>query len=85
MYFGQLRDGLLAKSQKVIRKHWIEVRGRIRAKRHEQKETVKKALRKFTLMLYIKAKKNIEIIHHFRKYRRMPVVRSWSDRSLGKI
>ena len=32
----------------------------------------------------MKAKKNLEIINHFRKFRRFPVHRSWSDRSLNK-
>ena len=39
---------------------------------------MKKALRKFTLTIFMKAKKNLEIINHFRKYRRTPTQRSWS-------
>mmetsp|Transcript_19041 Transcript_19041/g.16876 ORF Transcript_19041/g.16876 Transcript_19041/m.16876 type:complete len:160 (+) Transcript_19041:285-764(+) len=45
---------------------------------------MRRALRKFTVTIYLKAKKNMEIINHFRKFRRFPAHRTWSDRSLGK-
>ena len=56
LFFGRLREGLLSKSQKIIRKHWLRVRDTIRARRREQEDAVRRALRKFTIMLYIKAK-----------------------------
>ncbi|CAI2385047.1 unnamed protein product [Moneuplotes crassus] len=84
MYFADLRDGLLTKSQRVIRKHWMVTRVRIRARRAEHRAFLAKALRMFTLKIFIRAKKNIEIINHFRKKRRTPAHRSWSCRSIGK-
>jgi hypothetical protein len=78
LYFTELRDGLLSKSQRIIRKHWLRVRDTIRKRRKEQMDIVQRALRKFTVMIYVKAKKSLEIILHFRKYRRTPCHRSWS-------
>lgn len=82
MFFTSLRQSLLVKSQKIIRKHWVAIRGMIRAKREEQRNFMRRALRKFTVLIYEKAKRNLEIIIHFRKYRRTPCHRSWSARSL---
>lgn len=78
LFFAKLREGLLTKAQGVIREHWLNVRDNIRKRREEQRNMVKRALRKFTVDIYIKAKRNLEIIRHFRKYRRTPYHRSWS-------
>jgi hypothetical protein len=82
LFFTSLRQSLLIKSQRIIKKHWFAIRGLIRAKRDEERDFMKRALRKFTVQIYQKAKRNLEIIIHFRKYRRTPCHRSWSARSL---
>lgn len=56
LFFADLREGLLSRSQRIIRKHWFRVRDRIREKRNEQRAIVRKALRKFTIMVYTQAK-----------------------------
>ena len=66
-YFRGMRDELLTKSQRIICKHWLRIRERIRSRRAYQSDIMKRALRKFTVMIYLKAKRNLEIINHFRK------------------
>jgi len=84
LYFNEMRKDLMVKSQMVIRKNWLRIRELIRKRRREQFIIVRKALRIFTVMIYTKAKKTLEIIQHFRKFRRTPCHRSWSCRSIGK-
>lgn len=55
LFFNDLRDGLLSKSQKVIRKYWLRIRDKIRERREEERNAVRRSLRKFTVMIYTKA------------------------------
>jgi hypothetical protein len=84
LFFTQLRNGYLSEAQRTIRKYWFAIRGIIRIRREAQRFIVKRAFRKFTLIFYHKAKKELEIIINFRKYRRTPCDRGWSVRSLKK-